>query len=278
MGYAARRLYQRKEHIGDSANKQDLTRRFAHGYQQLMTSVQGNPPPEWLDIQERIIEYQQELSYFGLKDYQVPALAVERDIQDDFDNDTVLREVRVPLTILRTLFLFLLALLPAICLNLPVGFIAQIYSEQRRKYALSHSKVKIYAYDVMLSEKVLLCIWLLPTLWFIYTFLLITKTDLEGPTIAFCASMMPFFAYLGIMATEAGMINYKRDLRPLLIKLLPSARKRLRQLPQTRRKLQTDLREFIKKIGPKHFSDIYYKKDLNWKEIEEKWRKEYEKH
>lgn len=67
------------------------------------------------------------------------------------------------------------------------------------------------------------------------------------------------------MATESGMVDVK-DLRPYVMRLIPSARKRLAALPAIRQELQKDLRAMIKLIGPS-LGDIYYEKELNWKKI-----------
>ena len=67
------------------------------------------------------------------------------------------------------------------------------------------------------------------------------------------------------MATESGMVDVK-DLRPYVMRLIPSARKRLAALPATRRALRRDLRAMIKHIGPS-LGDLYYEKDLDWQRI-----------
>jgi glycerol-3-phosphate O-acyltransferase/dihydroxyacetone phosphate acyltransferase len=68
------------------------------------------------------------------------------------------------------------------------------------------------------------------------------------------------------MATESGMVDIK-DLRPYVMRMIPSARRRLAALPATRKALRSDLRAMIKKIGPS-LGDIYYEKDLNWQKIQ----------
>jgi glycerol-3-phosphate O-acyltransferase/dihydroxyacetone phosphate acyltransferase len=40
-----------------SGEKQDLSRRFAEGYRKLLLMTDGNPPQEWLDLQDRIVVY-----------------------------------------------------------------------------------------------------------------------------------------------------------------------------------------------------------------------------
>ena len=63
-----------------------------------------------------------------------------------------------------------------------------------------------------------------------------------------------------------------KDLRPYVMRLYPSARKRLKALPGQRRQLQKDLRAMIKKVGPA-FGELYYGKELNWNQIQELSRK-----
>lgn len=46
-----------------------------------------------------------------------------------------------------------------------------------------------------------------------------------------------------------GMVDVK-DLRPYVMRLFPSARRRLAKLPATRKALKADLRAMVKKIGP----------------------------
>jgi hypothetical protein len=106
----------------------------------------------------------------------------------------------------------------------------------------------------MLTEKVVFCLVVVPILWAFYGVVLLCMTDLDRPTVALIMMTIPLFAYIGIVVTEAGMVDMK-DLRPYFMRLFPSARKRLAVLPETRMALQTDLRAFIKSIGtlrPKH--------------------------
>lgn len=55
MIHTARRLYQRGPL--DAEEKQDLSRRFAEGYRRLLTMTNGNPPAEWLALQDRLMDY-----------------------------------------------------------------------------------------------------------------------------------------------------------------------------------------------------------------------------
>jgi glycerol-3-phosphate O-acyltransferase/dihydroxyacetone phosphate acyltransferase len=45
------------------------------------------------------------------------------------------------------------------------------------------------------------------------------------------------------------MVDIK-DLRPYVMRMIPSARRRLARLPATRKALKADLRAMVKNIGP----------------------------
>ena len=252
-----------------TSEKQDLNRRFAEGYKRLLLMTDGKPPKEWLDIQNRLIAYHKELEDLGIRDYHVPALNHEK-ADGDIDGDLVLSWMQVFYHIIYLIFLLLLAAVPNLFINLPVGVLASMYSESRRKVLLSKSKVKVRGFDVVLTEKILFCIVVIPFFWFLHGFLLYKFTNMDGPTLALSIMTMPVFAYVGIIVSEAGMVDAK-DLRPYVMKLFPSSRKRLAALPETRKNLQRDLRKFIKKLGPV-LGEIYYKQDLDWGAIQEKAR------
>jgi len=233
------------------------------------------PFDSWLDLQTRIIAYRKELRDLGIRDYQVPGL--DRTLSEDskikdIDGDTVLAEIRLPYQIVHMLVLLVLAAIPTLFLNLPVGILAGLYAERRRKRALARSKVKIRAFDVMLTEKILFCMVAIPSMWFMYFLLMYFGTDFDAPTIALCIFSLPLFAYVGIIVSEAGIVEFK-DLRPYLMRLFPSSRRRLKKLPAMRSQLQVEIRAFIKKLGPA-MGDLYYSSELNWKEIIEKSRNE----
>ena len=271
--HTARRLYQRKSvRSMETMERQNMTRRFVEGYKRLLLKTDGNPPPEWLQLQSRISAYRNELKDLGIKDYQVPALKEEHldeeIVIENVNSDKLIRFFQIGYNIAQNLTLILVSAVPILLLNLPVGILAGLYSERRRKKALAHSKVKIKGFDVMLTEKVIFCLVMVPALWITYGLLLIFATNWERPTIFLAMMSMPIFAYIGIVATEAGIIEWYFDIRPYIMRLFPSARKRLAALPSTRTALQADLRAFIKTIGPE-LGEIYYGTNLDWTKIQE---------
>jgi glycerol-3-phosphate O-acyltransferase / dihydroxyacetone phosphate acyltransferase len=270
--HTARRLYQRNKGPMEIGEKQELSRRFVEGYKRLITLAGKNPDPAWVDMQTRIVEYRNELKDLGLKDYQVPALA-EEHLDDNLaiekvDGDNVLRFFQLFYNVVHKLILIGLCTIPVLCLNLPVGVMAGLYAERRRKTALSKSKVKVKGFDVMLTEKVVFCLVMVPTLWIVYGMLLYFCTNLDGPTVALIMMFLPIISFIGINVTESGFIEW-HDLRPNLMRLMPSSRKRLAALPAKRKQLQDDLRGFIRTIGP-NLGEIYFGKDVDWTKIQER--------
>jgi glycerol-3-phosphate O-acyltransferase/dihydroxyacetone phosphate acyltransferase len=191
------------------------------------------------------------------------------------DGDKVLSAMQLVYHIVHLLVLLILAAVPILFLNLPVGILAGIWSESRRKKALAASKVKIKGYDVMLTEKVVFCLVMVPCLWVLYGVLLVTCTNMTGAEVALFILSMPAFAYVGIIVSDAGYVDWL-NVRPYYMRLFPSTRLRLAQLPLTRKRLQEDLRAFIKFIGPA-MGDIYFEKNLDWKAIQEKSRRPLDK-
>jgi glycerol-3-phosphate O-acyltransferase / dihydroxyacetone phosphate acyltransferase len=272
--HTARRLYQRKRvESMETLERQNMTRRFVEGYKRLVLMSGGDPPPEWLTLQDRISAYRNELKDLGIKDYQVPALKEEHLDEEimieNVNSDNLLRFLQIGYNIAQNLALILVSAVPILLLNLPVRILAGLYSERRRKKALAHSKVKVKGFDVMLTEKVIFCLVMVPTLWMTYGLLLVFATSWERPTIFLTMMSMPIFAYIGIVSAEAGIVEWYFNIRPFLMRLFPSARKRLAALPATRTALQSDLRAFIKTIGP-DLGEIYYGTDLNWLKIQGK--------
>ena len=218
----------------------------------------------------------------GIKDYQVPTLDVTHDTLEDApvskltrslsmsldekQTEIMMQDVGVPYRIAHMMFTIFLALIPAVLLNLPIGLLSNIYAEAKRKKALANSTVKIKGMDVLLSEKVIFCIVMVPTLWIFYAVIAVLFTPMDARTIAMLFFSMPIFSYVGIMATEAGMVDFK-DLKPHIAKLDPSKRKRIRSLPMMRLRLVKELRNFVKEFGPT-LGELYYEKDVDWAKVQ----------
>lgn len=277
--HTARRLWKR---TAGAQEKQDLNRRFALGLQKLLMKFDQKPPKKLEVFMNELKVYQKTLDELGIKDYQVPTLASEgageetTNVQrmmrsasmtlESEEAEEILEDIKVPYRIAHLLFTIFVAAIPSIFLNLPIGLLSNLYAEKKRKKALAASKVKIRGMDVLLSEKVMFCIVMVPALWLFYLFLLLFLTNLDyEATLLFFVSM-PIAAYAGIMVTESGMVDYK-DIKPWLMKLHPATRKRLRQLPKTRMALVQKLREFVGEFGPQ-LGEIYYEQEVDWKKVQ----------
>ena len=114
----------------------------------------------------------------------------------------------------------------------------------------------------MLTEKVVFCLVMVPTLWITYGFVLYFALQADGPTTALIIGIFPLFAYIGIIVSDAGMVDLQ-DLRPYVMRLFPSTRRRLAALPKIRKQLKDDLRTFVKEMGPT-LGEVYYDKKVDW--------------
>ncbi|KAI9302049.1 hypothetical protein BJ944DRAFT_167971 [Cunninghamella echinulata] len=244
MIQAARRLYKpaanRKLHI---AQVVDLNRRFVIGYNLYKDN------PKIIELQRKVMAYNQLLKYHGLQDHQVPEIN--------------LREWRTFFLLLhRILVLIVWGLLsfPGAILNLPIAIIAKVISTRKAREALAGSSVKISGRDVLATWKLLVGLVLIPTLYGVYTLIvfgLCLQTDWSwkvklGLPLA-TWNMLPFISYASMRFGENGMDVYK-SLRPLYMALVdPASTSNLRN---TREKLSDDITQLINNYGPKVFSDF----------------------
>jgi hypothetical protein len=77
---------------------------------------------------------------------------------------------------------------------------------------------KVEARDVRLSKMISVCVIGVPILWVVYAVLMLLfgfSLKHIGLYLFWC----PFFSYLAVIATEAGMVDLK-DLKPLLLRLM----------------------------------------------------------
>jgi glycerol-3-phosphate O-acyltransferase/dihydroxyacetone phosphate acyltransferase len=247
--HTVRRLYVRSP-VGLSTHvRQDLSRRFSTAYRLIREKYGGTLPPELLELQERIQQYQTSLDSWGLKDYQVPQLHGVAYSKALF-------------AFLHGLSVFLLASLPSILLNAPVGYAAKYWAESQARKDLKRSRVKVQARDVILSKKIMFCLVAVPVLWVLYAVLLLTFTSLKRQVVLAMFLAFPVFSYFGVTAVEAGMVDLK-DIRPFFLRLLPGFKQQAEQLPLIRAELVKDVRQMVRKYGPE-LGPVYYEKGFDW--------------
>jgi glycerol-3-phosphate O-acyltransferase/dihydroxyacetone phosphate acyltransferase len=113
---AARRLYKPPGRELSVGQKLELTRRFAEGYAHFINH------PEVKALKDKVLEYNNMLKAYGLRDHQVIETAIEWG---------------PALRLLATRFLTLLVMatlaLPGALLNLPIALIAEHISKQKAR-------------------------------------------------------------------------------------------------------------------------------------------------
>ena len=140
-----RRLYQSPTAIVTTAQKQDLARRLSMGYRILKERSTSRPQDsgagsdegrvlarEMKELRARLEAYESVLSEWGLKDYQVPTLETAAG---HFAYYNLL------FAFLRVAVIWLLASIPSLILNAPVGFAASRWAIKEAKKDLKASRV-----------------------------------------------------------------------------------------------------------------------------------------
>ncbi|KAL7318356.1 Glycerol-3-phosphate/dihydroxyacetone phosphate acyltransferase [Mucor circinelloides] len=241
---AARRLYKpahKKLHLSQVV---DLNRRFLIGYNIFRED------PKVIELQQRVMAYNQLLKYHGIKDHQVSKTSNE-------NNGRLLW-----LLIKRIFILTILGLwaFPGGILNLPVVIVAKVISQKKAQAALKSSTVKIAGRDVLATWKLLVGLVLLPTLYAFYSlimFIIVLQTNLDTkwklilPLATW--SLLPFVSYASLRFGEIGHDIFK-SIQPTVMALLdPKGAETLRQ---NREKLSSNITELINEYGPKVFPDF----------------------
>ncbi|KAG2195494.1 hypothetical protein INT47_012038, partial [Mucor saturninus] len=241
---AARRLYKpahRKLHISQVV---DLNRRFLIGYNM------NKDDPRVVELEERVLAYNQLLKYHGIKDHQVPK--------------THVGGAHTVLLICKRLFLVLLLALwdfPGAILNLPVVIVANIISQKKAAEALKSSKVKIAGRDVLATWKVLVGLGLVPLLYSFYSLivgLVLYKTTTLSLWRVLQVCVCTWFviagiSYASLRSGEIGL-DIAKSLKPMIMSVLdPSGAEILRQ---NRNTLSANITDLINEYGPKTFPDF----------------------
>ena len=145
----------------------------------------------------------------------------------------------------------ILASIPSLLLNAPVGLIASFLAIAESKKDKEKSSVKVKGLDVILSKKITYTLVGVPILWIMYAVMLWTCTALSKRTIVLLFLSCPVFSYFGVMAVEAGMMDIK-DVKPWLYQVLPFSGFQTvkNELPETRQHLVSEVRKLVKKYGP----------------------------
>lgn len=250
---AARRLYRPPTHYQSKRQKRRrpdttrslrLTRRLVAGYEHF----EGHP--EVQALRSRVLEYNKTLSYFGIRDHQVPRAQLGP------------RKAGILLAHrLLTLLILGAIALPGAVLNAPIFVAAHVISRHKAKQALAASSVKIKGRDVLATWKVMVTLFFVPTIYWMYagiTLWYAIRQDWSlswmicGPLLVWV--VMPTISYLSLIFGERSVDIY-RSLRPLSLQVIPWTRSQVMALPSQREKLSQDITDLINTLGPELYPD-----------------------
>ncbi|KAI9209183.1 uncharacterized protein BJ171DRAFT_485685 [Polychytrium aggregatum] len=234
---AARRLYIPHSKKITSAERLDISRRFAAAYQ----AFHGEP--EVQSLYQRIKEYNQRLGYYGIRDHQVKNTGLGYKA-------AVVLASRLIQVVSMALFA-----LPGALLCLPIGIIAQKISAEKAKEAKAGSNVKIWGRDVIGTWKVLVSAVLFPIAFSFYTLVTIIVMywkhgfGLAGLllTAIFTPMILFLFTAVAIRTGEVGL-DIVMSLKPLVLAVIDP--KSMEPLRTMRTELQQQLISVADKFGP----------------------------
>ena len=249
---AARRLYRfpeppqgKKYQKLDPARALRLTRRLVEGY------THYKDDERVIELRNRLLEYNRQLSYWGLRDHQVQRTSI-----------SATHAAYLLLTRLLALITMATLALPGLILNWGIFVVTRWYSHKKAVEAAKSSSVKIKGRDVIGTWKILVALVIVPTLYFFYAVIVYvySRRVLEQSRVvaAFQAVltyiMMPILSYVCLQFGEKGMDIY-RSLRPLSLRLIPFAHSRVDDLRTMRAQLADDITALIDELGPELYPD-----------------------
>ncbi|KAI9293959.1 hypothetical protein K502DRAFT_317659 [Neoconidiobolus thromboides FSU 785] len=240
---AARRLYRSNGAKLKISQVVQLNRRLVEGY------LHFKDEPRIQDLKQEIMEYNELLKTFGIRDHQVKSTQMNR--------------FRATLRFFRrviVLSFFSFVALPGAILNAPIFITAHYVSKKKQKEALAASTVKVAARDVISSWKLLIALGLGPTLYGFYAFMAfiisgnynftLTQRILYSVT-TFVA--VPFISYISLLFGERGLDIY-RSLPPLFHNMIGNTG--IKEVQEIREDLSQKITELVNDLGPQLFPDL----------------------
>ncbi|KAG0165957.1 hypothetical protein DFQ28_003307 [Apophysomyces sp. BC1034] len=239
---AARRLYRPSSPTHSRPTIKQvvkLNRYFVLGWAKLKDD------PRLSTLTRKVKLYNDMLSFFGIRDYQVEKLDIT--------------PTRAAFLLMRRLVkLFLLAGLgaPALLSNLPLIWITHYISKKKQREALAGSMVKIAAKDVLATWKIIVAGFAAPALYGVYALLYFGYLAKHRATLSVKAKLTRTFAiwaiqpilhYILMRLGDSGMDIY-RSIKPLFLSVRnPEAGKILRSM---RADLSADITDFVNEHAP----------------------------
>jgi glycerol-3-phosphate O-acyltransferase/dihydroxyacetone phosphate acyltransferase len=247
---AARRLYNPTGKKLPLPIVVELNRRLAMGYERYKNDERISA------LSKAVKDYNSQLRYLNLKDHQV-----------QYARMSTLKMVFLLIYRSVKLLVLFLATIPGLLLFSPVFVATKLISIQKAKTALAGSTVKIRGRDVMATWKILVALGFAPTVYHIYSILLVVKVWHDrfwGYVPTWVPLWVVYFAVWPLMIGitfaslrfgEVGMDIFK-SLRPLTLCLSPMSGYSIQKLRLRRAELSAQVTDLINTLGPEMFEDF----------------------
>lgn len=226
----------------------EFTRRFVKGYEIYKDD------PRVMELRDAIVAYNSRLHSLGIRDHQVPLSSPPQHI--------ILERFLYRLTIAIVLGIFCI---PGALLFSPVFVATKIISRRKAAAALKASSVKVRARDVIATWKVLVALWLTPTLYTLYSTLAtmwwyygkVGNTPWYKLAWVFCVTygILIFVSLAAVKVGDSGVDTFKRVI-PLFMALSPRYKEKIEGIRQTRKQLVYRITEIVNELGPTVFPDF----------------------
>ncbi|KAJ1671072.1 Glycerol-3-phosphate/dihydroxyacetone phosphate acyltransferase, partial [Spiromyces aspiralis] len=231
----------------------ELTRRFVKGY------LHYKDRPDVAELRNRVMEYNQALKYYGIRDHQVATMLMGR-----------LQALMLFLWRLLWLTVTGIAALPGTILNIPVFILTSIISKRKAREALAASTVKVRARDVIATWKILIAMGLIPSLYIFYsalwTYIVRRKTywvpEALRPMADWPRSLTLVISLTAVslisswaLAFGEQAIDILKSLRPLCLTLV-LGQDHSKKLIEFRDELASDITELVNALGPKIYDEF----------------------
>lgn len=247
---AARRLYNPTGKKLPLPVVVELNRRLAMGYERYKNDERI------ASISASVKNYNKQLRYLNLKDHQV-----------QYARMSILKVIFLLVYRSIKLLVLFVCTVPGLVLFSPVFVATKVISIQKANSALAGSTVKVRGRDVMATWKILVAMGLAPTVYHIYSIIIVAKVW-QDRLWGYVPQWLPLWlVYIGIWPAmigitfaalrfgEVGMDIFK-SLRPVILCLLPSSDFNIHTLRLRRAELSTQVTDLINTLGPEMFPDF----------------------
>lgn len=241
---AARRLYRSDETHKKPDLQIELNRRFVKGYKKYRDD------PRIIQLRHSILEYNNLLLAFGIKDHQVKNTQI--------DTINLIFQLSFHLSVL---IIFGLISLPGFIVNSPALYLIGRISKKKAMAAKKASNVKIDGKDVISTWKLLVALVLLPFVYGLYSMAIILMSpNLRSKTIlnlsiAFILifHILIFVSYATVRLSEMVYDSYN-SIKPLILTILDPERYLI--LRQVRSTLHEQINLVVDELGPSVVDDF----------------------